>query len=171
MGARNLNRFESGGKHVFKGFPFIRGELPQHVPRHAAPTLRGPDPHLQPGKILTTQMLDDGFDPVVPSRRSLFPKAEVPQRQRNIVINHQHPLGFPFEKRHKLPDRAAAEIHERLGLHEDGAIVELGNVRLEAWLRFEFHPVRRGDPIQKHEPHIMPGSLILPSGVPQSDYQ
>ncbi len=67
LGTRKLHRREGSGKRVFQPRLLIRGEFSQYVADHFA-GLAAADPHLQPGKGIRVQVLDDGFDAVVPPR-------------------------------------------------------------------------------------------------------
>lgn len=115
LGTRKLHRCEGGGKRVFQHRALIRGEFSQHMADHF-PRLAAADPHLQPGKGIRVQMLEDGFDPVVPPRGTSFPESQRAERQRDIVIDHQDVFRSPFVEGKDLLERPAAQVHESLRL-------------------------------------------------------
>ena len=159
------------GKHVFKAFPFVRRELPEDVPGHPARSVCGSDSHFQTGKTITTQMLDDRLDPVVPSCRALFPETQMPERQRDIIVSDEDIADVPFMKGDELPHRASAQVHESLRFHQDRPVGELREVRLPLRLCFENSPFLRRDSVEQHKADVVPGILVLPAGISEADDQ
>ena len=75
LGARKLNGFQGGGKHVFQRRAFVRSEFPEDVADHFA-GLATADAELEAGECVIAKMLKDGLDAIMAASGAFFAEAE-----------------------------------------------------------------------------------------------
>ena len=166
---RNLHGFQRGGKHVFKQQPFVGRKLAEHVADHFA-GLAATDADFKARKDIGPEMLNDGFDPIVTTRRAFFAEAERAERQGDIVVDDQHLFGWPLVEGEDLVNGAAAQVHKRLRFQQNRAAAgEFGEVALPLRSRLESRAFCGGQAIQYHESHVVAGVLVLLAGVAEAD--
>lgn len=168
MGAGKLHGGNRRCKRVFKQPGFLRGEPAEHVPGEVLSV--GPaDPDLQARKILGAEVLENRADSVVPARPALFAKPQAAERQRDVVVDHQHFGSRPLVERGHLAHAAAAVIHERLRLEQHRAVPQPRHVTLPFRARRELRALGGGQAVEDHEPDIVAGPFVLPPRISEAD--
>ena len=97
------------------------------------------------------------------------PQPQLAQRQAQIITNHQQVLQGQLVEPHRLADRPAAQVHERIGLQEqDSAKVDLdlGELPLEFAARTST-PILPGQPIDNSKPMLCRVPWYLLPGLPR----
>ncbi len=169
LGARKLHGIDGSGKHDFEQLLLVRGELAEDMADHFA-GLAAADAELEAGKCVGAEVLEDGFDAVVAAGGAFFPEPQAAEWQRDIVVDDEHVGGGPFVEREDLLDGAAAEVHKRLRLEQDGAGArQLGEVTLPFRDGLERDAFCGGKAVEQHETDVVTGVFILPARVAKAD--
>ena len=102
----------------------VEHEITQHRTRYGR--LR-PDADAKPGVLHRAQRLLDAAQTVVATRRTLRAKPERPERESDVVHDHQQVVGDRPEGALRVRrERVAAQVHERLRLQQsDPAAIQL----------------------------------------------
>ncbi len=169
LGARKLHGFESSGKHVFQQGLLVRGEFSEDVAGHFA-GLASTDAELEAREDVVAEVLEDGFNAVVATGGAFFAEAQGAEGEGYVVVDDEHFCERPFVKREDLQDGAAAQVHEGLGLEEDGVRAgELGEVALPFGDGLEGGPAGGGEAVKHHKADVVAGFFILPPRVAEAD--
>ena len=128
-----------------------------------------PHTHLDPGKLIGAQVLDDIFQPVVSPRRAAPPDTQFAHRKGHVVGEHQNMVGRNFIKVRRRTHRLSGEVHKSHRLHQQHP--RAANLRLSGE-RPVFQPLDRyagpfGQLVGHPEAHIVPRPLILVPYVAQ----
>ena len=110
---------------VVDGVSFRASEPAQDVVGgiHAV-VLADPDP--EPGELVGSQLSRDVTQTFLTTVRSARPEPKLADRQAEIIAHHQQVRERELVKPHRLADRPATEIHERLRFQkQDAPVVDL----------------------------------------------
>ena len=129
--------------------------------------------HLDAGKRIGAQVLNDVLQPVVTAGGAAFANAQLACRQRNIVGDHHHMVRRHLIKPRRFAHRLAGEVHVGLGLHHQNFVaVFLQNTgpRLEPQL-VEFEIFLFHQAVQRQPTHVVPGAFVPCTGIAKTHYQ
>ena len=124
-----------------------------------------------PGEALTSQLLDNGLDAVVPAGGAVLAQAQLAGLQGDVVKEDDDPGRRELEKGGQLQHAPSGEVHIGLGLEQEelaGGGVYLGVETLELQL-VDLDIQLFGDPVNGPPARIVAGLLIFPAWLAQSD--
>ena len=156
------------------GLFILPHEFPQHPVGHVVVGVGLlAHPHPQSGELVGAQVLNDIFQPVVPSCGALHPDTQPAHGQGGVVGHHQHVVGGDFVKIHRLAHRLSGEVHIGDGLHHQHLFPGNGQ---DIGQRLKSQPLDRlslalRHLVGHHKAHIVPGIHILIPGIAQADQQ
>ena len=118
-------------------------------------------------------MLDDIFQPVVPSCGALCPDTQPAQGQGGVVGPHQHMVRGNFIKVRRRAHRLPGQVHIGDGLHHQHLFPGNGE---DIGQCLEFQPLDGlvlppGHLVGHHVAHVVPGVLVPVPWIAQADQQ
>jgi hypothetical protein len=125
------------------------------------------------------QSVDDRAHAVVPSRAPAGTDAQGAEREVEVVVDDEDPVGLHARLVRERKDDVPGAVHPGLGLHEERARVERtrpaevprAGVAFEAACGGKEQAFVRREPIEHAEPDVVPCSLVLGPGVAESEDQ
>src|SRR5579871_3045008 len=108
--------------------------------------------------------------PVMAAMSAAGSKAQLAQRQVDIVADHQQIGEDRLVEVNDLANALTAQVHEGLGLDEENLLailVELGDPGLKAILKTA-HSRATGQAVHHHEADIVPRVRVPPAGIAQA---
>ena len=124
--------------------------------------------------FLSTESFNDRFQTVLSARASSRSYANRSERQCDVVACYQEirraPVAVAFKQR---SNRISAQIHEGLWLRQQNALTCKRNLS-DLRIRLIAKATAAGSlkqSVNKHEPEIVPGHFVLPSRIPEPNYQ
>ena len=132
-----------------------------------------PHTHLDAGKCVRAEVLNDILQPVVPAGGATLADAQLAHRQGHIVRYDQHALGGYPVKAGGLAHCLTRQVHVGLRLHHQyfmPLILQHTCPRLEAQLiQSKFFLFRQT--VQCQPAHIVAGRFVLGAGIAQPHQQ
>jgi hypothetical protein len=116
--------------------------------------------------LIGAELRDDRLETVVAASRSRPPDPQPPGLEVHVVDDDEQVLQRDLVEVLPPLNRRAAQVHERLRLHEDRVLAPPGDlgVRLPAPRR----TVPRGQAFQDFEPDVMPRPRVFATRVAQT---
>src|SRR3981189_1213317 len=170
----HLNRLHRRVEDFVHNFFLRLAERRQHIFHAVHDFAIGRNSEPNPQKLVGTQGAEDGFHPVVPRRTPSPPDANRPQRQVELVVNHnQVPRHIDLMFRHQFPHRKPTQVHVGFRFGQDRLLTgdRCPRGQRAALAIPDFEPESIGDPINRQEPEIVRRELVLDSRIAQTDDQ
>ena len=128
--------------------------------------------HPQSGHLFGGEMHENRFKPFLPAGTAFLPEAQSPDRKGYIIQHHERGMSRDPVKTGILTDGIAAQIHEGGGFDEDNLLAGtkscFGDPGIPLGLLDKGGAELGCNGIEHSEPDIMPGSLVLSTGIPQA---
>jgi len=104
----------------------------------------------------------------VASVTTIHPKAKIPQRQGNVIENHEDLFRVPAEKTSERANRSATFVHVGHRLNQEN-VIDLAGPGFPLGLELELltRPVSQG--IENSKPDIVAGIEVFVSGISETD--
>ncbi len=128
---------------------------------------------LDPGKVLTTQFLDNGLNAVVTAGGTIGPDAKSSGLQGNIIEQNDDPLGRDIIICTQLQDTPAGQIHKSLGFQQKQFCTLIGNLTVQS-LKLTFINLAAeilSQQIDGHKTAVVAGMLILLAWIAKTNNQ
>jgi len=132
--------------------------------------IRLTDAHAEAGNGFSAQVDKDGLQSVMAARTSGFPKTKSPKRQRNVVKDDDHFIGWDLVIPGKIANSFAAQVHESLWLY-DRAATDFGGIRVPFRLKRKRCGCTAGNFVRNKKPDIVPGACVFLSWVSQAGHE
>jgi hypothetical protein len=166
-GNGKLNSIGGSCKRVFDEFSFGRRKGAKNM-AHQLLSVHAIDAQFQSRKTVAREMSQEGTNPVVAAVPPVHTKAEVTQREGNIIEDHENLLGLPAEEAGQRADGAATFVHVGKRLDQKD-IVNFACPGFPLVFKMELLPRPPGESIEHPKTDIMAGVEIFVPGIPESN--
>src|SRR5262249_15112321 len=153
--------------------PLARLEPTQNVIRRVPAVARRADANPESRVLGGPERLLDAPQPVLPAVRAFRTHPQFSERQGDVVANNQGVRQIQLVEVHRRPDRTAAQVHERLGFHQQdlfGPLHRLRDLRLEPAPPTR-HARGRGEVVEYRVTDVVPRRVVFRTGVAQAHHQ
>src|SRR5208282_188418 len=172
LGHPDGDRLAGKNQAVVDDGTFRAAEAAEHVSDGIGVALVA-DADPQPGKLVGSQVSCDVPQALLSSVGPAGPDPDLSHGQAQVIANGQDLVRLELVEADCLADATAAQVHEGFGLQQqDTAKVDfcLGHLTVE--LASETGaPSSAGQPVDELEPHVVASSLVLRTGIAQTDHQ
>src|SRR5262245_8957207 len=161
------------GDRVLDDLPLAGLEPTEDVVGRVPVLARRTDADPQPAVIARPEGLLDAPQALLRADRSPGPHPQLAERQGDVVTDDEDIPDIQLVEVRRRPDRPAAQVHERLGLHQEDLLGPLDRLR---HLRFKLRPPAadaggRGQVIDDGIADVVPCPVVFQPGVAQAHDQ
>jgi len=179
LGKKKINGFRYHGNYRFNYCFFLRGAITEHIIDYGVLANgllfpRGPpNPHPDSREVLASQGGNNRIHPLVPSRASTLPQANLAYGQIEVIIYYQEVAQRDVMLMHQASHGVATEIHEChwLGQQQLPASYFGSAYSSPALPMVKVNRMKPGEVIQAPEANVMAIMGISLAGVPQTNYE
>ncbi len=165
-----LDRVGGRVQQRVEALPLVRLERRQHMVDEGP--IRRADPDPEPAELLGRELVDDRAEAVVTARTPALAEPELPERQREVVGDHEQLRQRGVLASEDLPDGATRVVHERQGLHDhqvEAVVATIRDRRRVACSPAACPTGTIGEAVEDHPADVVPRLRVLVARVAQAD--